>query len=78
MKSQLPPRGHDLIKLGRAVEASEIAAELKFLNPHYAVARYPNAANAVPSEACGGEIALRCLQAAEKVHGWAGLGGGLP
>jgi HEPN domain-containing protein len=40
VKSRLPPRGHDLLKLGRAVEASAIIDELRILNPHYTVARY--------------------------------------
>jgi len=78
VKSRLPPKGNDLIKLGRAVEASEIVDELKILNPHYTVARYPNAANAVPSEAYSREMALRCLEAAEKVLAWVKRRGGLP
>jgi hypothetical protein len=44
--------------------------ELKVLNPHYTVARYPNAANTVPSEAYSKEIASRCLEAAERVVEW--------
>ena len=77
-KARLPPRGHDLIKLGRALEASEIMDELKVLNPHYTVARYPNAANTVPSEAYSKEIASRCLEAAERVVEWVRRKGSLP
>jgi HEPN domain-containing protein len=77
-KARLPPRGHDLIKLGRALEASEIMDELKALNPHYTVARYPNAANTVPSEAYSKEIASRCLEAAERVVEWVRRKGSLP
>ena len=36
----------------------------------FTIARYPNAANAVPSEAYTEEIAKRCLEAAEKVINW--------
>jgi HEPN domain-containing protein len=36
--------------------------ELKFLNPHYTISRYPNAANAAPSEAYTEEIAKKCLK----------------
>jgi HEPN domain-containing protein len=77
-QARLPPRGHDLIKLGRALEASEIMDELKVLNPHYTVARYPNAANTVPSEAYSKEIASRCLEAAERVVEWVRRKGSLP
>ncbi|MEM1909876.1 MAG: HEPN domain-containing protein, partial [Thermofilaceae archaeon] len=51
MKAGLPPRGQDLVKLGKALDAEEVMDELRILNPHYVVARYPNAANTVPSEA---------------------------
>jgi len=78
LKERLPPRGINLIKLGRAVEAVEVADELKILNPHYTVARYPNAANAIPSEAYSVEIATRCLEAAERVLEWVRKKGGLP
>jgi len=78
MKSRLPPKGHNLIKLGRAVEASEIMDELKILNPHYTIARYPNAANAVPSEAYSRGIAARCIEAAERVVEWVRKKGNLP
>jgi HEPN domain-containing protein len=52
------------------LNAEEIIDELKFLNPHYTISRYPNAANAVPSEAYTEEIAKRCIEAAEKVINW--------
>lgn len=77
-RSQLPPRGHDLLKLGRAVEAEEVMRELKLLNPHYTVARYPSAANTVPSELYTRETAEACLDAARRVVEWARRSGGLP
>jgi HEPN domain-containing protein len=70
LKKRLPVKGHNLIKLGKILEAEEIMNELKFLNPHYTIARYPNAANAIPSEAYTEEIAKRCIEAAEKVINW--------
>jgi HEPN domain-containing protein len=78
VKSRLPPRGHDLLKLGRAVEASAIIDELRILNPHYTVARYPNAANTVPSELYSREMASRCVEAAERVLRWVKELGKLP
>ena len=77
-RHRLPPRGHDLLKLGRVVEADEILDELKIFNPHYTIARYPNAANTVPSEAYSREIVERCIGAACKVVDWARKVGGLP
>lgn len=77
-KLRLPPRGHDLVKLGKTLNTSEIMDELKLLNPHYTIARYPDAANTVPSEAYTKEIVLRCLQAVERIMKWAKEEGGLP
>jgi len=77
-RRRLPPRGHDLLKLGKIAEADEILDELRILNPHYTVARYPNAANTVPSEAYSREIVERCIKAADKVVEWARKAGGLP
>jgi HEPN domain-containing protein len=78
MKNRLPPRGHDLIKLGRSVEAGEVLNELKILNPHYTIARYPDAANTIPSEAYSREITERCVEAANKIIDWVKKTGGLP
>jgi len=61
MKNRLPPRGHDLIKLGRIIEAGEVLNELKILNPHYTIARYPNAANTIPRRSIQQRDALRQL-----------------
>lgn len=44
--------------------------ELKLLTPHYVVARYPNAANGVPSEVYTAEVAERCLKASGAVLNW--------
>jgi len=78
VKSRLPPRGHDLVKLGRTLNAEEIMDYLKILNPHYMVARYPNAANTVPTEAYSREIAEKCLEAAGRVLEWVKREGKLP
>ncbi|MEM4706236.1 MAG: HEPN domain-containing protein [Candidatus Methanomethylicaceae archaeon] len=64
------PRGHDLTKIGRFLNAKEIMDELKILNPHYTISRYPNAANTVPSEMYTKEVVERCLLAATKVLEW--------
>lgn len=77
-KLRLPPRGCDLTKVGRLLDAKEIIDELKILNPHYMISRYPNAANAVPSEVYTKEVAERRLLAATKVLEWVRSNGGLP
>ncbi|MCX8169960.1 MAG: HEPN domain-containing protein [Candidatus Methanomethyliaceae archaeon] len=74
-KEKLPPRGHDLVKLGRLLNANEIMNELKILNPHYT--RYPNAANTVPSEAYTKEIIERCLSAVDRIFEWVKSIGGI-
>ncbi|MEM1632260.1 MAG: HEPN domain-containing protein [Thermofilum sp.] len=33
VKSRLPPRGQDLVKLGKALDAEEVMDELRILNP---------------------------------------------
>ncbi len=67
-----------MLKLGRALEVSELMDELRILNPHYTVARYPNAANTVPSEPYSREMASRCVEAAERVLAWVKERTGLP
>ncbi|MEM1584650.1 MAG: HEPN domain-containing protein [Nitrososphaerota archaeon] len=69
-KMRLPPRGHDLVKLGRVLDAGEVIDELKMLNPHYTISRYLNAANTIPSELYSKEMAERCIRAVEKVMQW--------
>ncbi len=77
-KMRLPPRGHDLVKLGRILDAGEVIDELRMLNPHYTIARYPNAANTIPSELYSKEMAERCVRAVEKVMQWVRSVGELP
>jgi len=77
-RGRLPPRGHDLVKLGRLLDADDVINDLKILSPHYVVSRYPDAANGVPSEVYTLEVAGRCLKAAEVILEWVKKVSGLP
>jgi len=69
-------RGHDLMELGRVIreelgiDISEIIELLKELTIHYTVARYPNAANAIPSEIYTEDKAKRLVNMAKRVIEW--------
>ncbi len=69
-------RGHNLLELGRKLgelnlDPGELWRDLRRLNPHYTVARYPDAANALPCEVYDREAALEALEAARRVVEWA-------
>ena len=69
-------RGHDLVELGDIVreelglEISGIADALKELTIHYTVARYPNAANAIPSEIYTKAKAMELVGMSQRVLEW--------
>ncbi|MEM0027784.1 MAG: HEPN domain-containing protein [Ignisphaera sp.] len=71
-----PARGHSLIELARRVrEELDIAVEpilddLRELNPHYIISRYPNAANAPPYQLYTRDKALELLSRARRVLEW--------
>lgn len=68
---QPPPRTHDLTELARVLDVpAVVAAATRRLNPHYAVSRYPDAANGVPAEQYDGTIARELLDACEEVMAW--------
>ncbi len=70
-------RGHNLLELLRIVRA-ELGAEpprevercARYLNPHYVVSRYPDAANGLPYEVYEEDDVSRALGCAEVVLGW--------
>ncbi len=70
-------RGHNLLELARMVE-SELGLEipgsvykcLRLLNPHYTVARYPDAANGLPFEVYDSEDASRAIECGGAVLEW--------
>ena len=68
---QPPLHTHVLLDLGAAVAAPpEILDRLRRLNPHYAVARYPDAANGVPARMYDAAIAGPLVDAAAEVERW--------
>ncbi len=69
-------RTHNLLELGKIVEqeikisTSEIHEDLRELTIHYTISRYPNAANALPSELYDEGKARELVKRAEKVVRW--------
>jgi len=72
LRRELPPRIHNLIALARmlGVDDERILEALRRLNPHYRVARYPDAANGVPMEVYSEAIARELLEASREVVRW--------
>lgn len=70
-KKRLPPRGHNMLDLTRALDApktvTEAAAEL---NPEYTVTRYPNAAKGIPEQMFNKRSAVTHLRAAKVIYQW--------
>ncbi len=68
----LPPKIHNLIRLASILgtEDPEILDILRRLNPHYRVARYPDAANGIPSEVYSESISAELVEYAERVVAW--------
>jgi len=70
---ELPPKTHDLIELAKGLSVpTGYATTLRDINPAYATARYPDAANGLPARAFNEEIARRELEGAEGVMKWCG------
>ncbi|WP_054853455.1 HEPN domain-containing protein [Vulcanisaeta distributa] len=70
----LPPKTH-LLELAERLRSSGIPVDevidyLRDLNPHYLVARYPDAANGVPSEVYSKREAQHCVESASRVIEW--------
>lgn len=70
-------RGHNLLELARLLRdelgielPKDVVRCLKFLNPHYTISRYPDAANGLPYEIYEEEDALRALECAGGVIEW--------
>ena len=73
VRRELPPRIHNLLELARilGIEDEQLIETLRRLNPHYRVARYPDAANGVPMEVYSRSIASELVSLAERVVTWA-------
>ncbi|WP_054842188.1 HEPN domain-containing protein [Vulcanisaeta distributa] len=70
----LPPKTH-LLELAERLRSSgipvdEVIDDLRDLNLHYLVARYPDAANGVPSEVYSKREAQHCVESASRVIEW--------
>jgi len=72
LKGELPPRIHNLVRLAEILGVSDenMLDMLRRLNPHYRVARHPDAANGVPMEVYSERIASELVQLAEAVVNW--------
>jgi len=71
----IPPKTHNLIELAEKLRdgglpTNEVMDDLKDLNPHYLVSRYPDAANGVPSEVYSRRAAESCVRMATRVIEW--------
>ncbi len=66
-----PPATHTLMELSEGLGAPpSILAKLRFLNPDYTVARYPDAANGIPYEVYDRPTAEAKVEAAAEVAQW--------
>ena len=72
-RGELPPRIHNLLRLASilGVKDEELLDYLRRLNPHYRIARYPDAANGVPMEVYSERIAGELVELAGRVLDWA-------
>ena len=77
MASGRAVRGHNLLELLRSLgeelglkPPGEVDRCARFLNPHYVVSRYPDAANGLPYEVYGEDDVSRALGCAEVILGW--------
>lgn len=68
---EMPPKTHDLVELAEKLSVpGEFFTALRDINPAYATARYPDAANGLPFKAFDEVIARRDLEGAEKLMQW--------
>jgi len=69
-------RTHNLLELGEIVkqelklDVDEVWEDLRELTIHYTVSRYPNAANALPSQLYDEFKAKDLIRRAERILGW--------
>lgn len=69
-------RGHDLLEMAHifreelGLDPSAIVDDLRELTIHYIISRYPNAANAIPSELYTETKAIELVERARRVLDW--------
>ncbi len=71
-----PPDTHNLINLLRALEKKvevpvEFINKASYLNPHFIISRYPDAAGGTPFENYTKDIAETCVKISEEFLEWA-------
>ncbi|RJQ33409.1 MAG: HEPN domain-containing protein [Actinobacteria bacterium] len=70
-KREIPTKTHNLIKLGKELDASEEMLDfLREINPAFITTRYPDAANGKPTEMFDERIAKEHLEKAKEVLKW--------
>ena len=68
---EMPPKTHDLVQLAEKLSVPpQFSTAVRDINPAYATARYPDAANGLPARAFDEEFARRNLDGAERVMKW--------
>lgn len=68
---EAPPKGHNLIRLAKALNApDEVLEAVADLSPEYFTTRYPDAAVGIPAELYTRSLAERHLLLAEEVLRW--------
>lgn len=68
---EMPTKTHNLIALGKALEApEEIMTAVRDLGPEYITSRYPDAAYGVPAELYDEKLARAHLIQAEEIVAW--------
>ncbi|HUO84861.1 MAG TPA: HEPN domain-containing protein [Thermoanaerobaculia bacterium] len=71
LQRERPPATHSLRDLGAPLGMPEnLLSRLRYLNPDYTIARYPDAANGIPYEMYDQSIARSKLAAALEVAEW--------
>lgn len=69
--NQLPPKIHDLVRLGKLVQTPPVLDEaLELLEPTYLSSRYPDATEAIPVDEYSKTDAHELLEAAGEVYQW--------
>ena len=70
-KKREPYLRHNLVEMADILGApEEVKRACRFLNPQYAVSRYPDAAGGLPADAYDKFLAEKIMESAKKVINW--------
>jgi len=68
---EMPPKTHDLVALSEKLNVPRrLESAILRINPAYATARYPDAANGLPARAFNQEVASAHIRDAQEVFSW--------